>query len=91
MWDQMAQQRRVVIRCKDGLHARPAMQLAELARKFSSSVKVTKESRVVDGKSILEVLTLAADNGTELVVDVDGEDEEEAIKALIGFLDTYCS
>ena len=86
----MALQRRVQVLCESGLHARPAMQFAELARRFRSSITVTKDKRPVDGKSILELLTLAADRGTELTVDVQGEDEEEAMRVVVGFLEGAC-
>lgn len=86
----MALQRRVLVKCEDGLHARPAMQFAELARRFKSSIRVIKNNRPVDGKSILELLTLAADHGAELIVDVDGEDEVEALKIVADFLEGQC-
>ena len=87
----MALQRRVSVGCEDGLHARPAMQFAEIARKFKSAVTVTKDGRLVDAKSILDLLTLAADRGSELIVDVDGEDEEEAMNMVVSFLEGTCS
>ena len=82
--------RQVVIQCEDGLHARPAMQFAEIARGFSSSISLLKGERRVDGKSIMELLTLAADRGSELLVEVDGGDEEEAMEAVISFLAKSC-
>jgi len=87
----MTLQRRVVVRCQDGLHARPAMQFAELLRDFKASVTLTRSGRPVDGKSILDLLTLAADCGAELVVDGDGEDEELAMKVVVDFLEGTCS
>ncbi len=81
----MTLEKQIVIQCEDGLHARPAMMFAELAQGFSASVKLTKEKREVDGKSILELLTLAADRGAELLVEVDGEDEEQALQAILRF------
>lgn len=81
----MALEKQIVIQCESGLHARPAMMFAELAQGFSASVKLTKEKREVDGKSILELLTLAADRGAELLVEVDGEDEEQAMQAILQF------
>jgi len=82
----MTRESRVVIECEDGLHARPAMQFAELAQTFSSSIRLTKGNRQVDGKSIMELLTLAADRGTELLIEVEGQDEERALEAVVGFL-----
>lgn len=67
-----------------GLHARAAAQLVRLAGKFKSRIKLTRfdNSVMADAKSILSVLTLAAARGTELKLDVEGEDEAEAIKAI---------
>ena len=82
----MALKRKVLLQCKDGLHARPAMQFVQLSQSFKSSVTLTSKDRLVDGKSILELLTLAADHGTELLIEVTGEDEEETMNALASFL-----
>ena len=54
------------------------------------AVTVTKDGRLVDAKSILDLLTLAADRGSELIVDVSGEDEEEAMKMVVSFLEGTC-
>lgn len=82
----MSLARQVVIRREDGLHARPAMEFVELAQRFSSSVTLRKGNRQVDGKSIMELLTLAADRGAQLLVEVEGEDEEQTMEAVVGFL-----
>jgi phosphocarrier protein HPr len=67
-----------------GLHARAAAQLVRLAGKFKSSIKLTRMDNEVmaDAKSILSVLTLAAAKGTELRLNVDGIDEQEALAAI---------
>jgi phosphocarrier protein HPr len=67
-----------------GLHARAAAQLVRLAGKFKSRIKLARLDNQVmaDAKSILSVLTLAAARGTELKLDVEGEDETEAITAI---------
>lgn len=67
-----------------GLHARAAAQLVRLAGKFKSRIKLARLDNQVmaDAKSILSVLTLAAARGTELKLDVEGEDEAAAIKAI---------
>ena len=69
-----------------GLHARAAAKLVSTATRFASSVKVAKEGKEVDGKSIMSVMMLAASIGTVLELSVEGSDEAEAmaaIKALI--------
>ncbi|MGI8555501.1 MAG: HPr family phosphocarrier protein [Pyrinomonadaceae bacterium] len=67
-----------------GLHARAAAQLVRLAGKFKSRIKLTRLDNAVtaDAKSILSVLTLAAARGTELKLNVEGADEQEALSAI---------
>jgi phosphotransferase system HPr (HPr) family protein len=67
-----------------GLHARAAAQLVRLASKYKSSIKLTRTDNEVmaDAKSILSVLTLAAARGTQLKVNVEGNDEAEALSAV---------
>jgi phosphocarrier protein HPr len=67
-----------------GLHARAAAQLVRLAGKFNSKIKLTRTDNEVmaDAKSILSVLTLAAAKGTELRLNIDGVDEQEALGAI---------
>jgi len=81
-------ERTVVLASKHGLHARPAADLVRLAGKFRSDVKLTKEDITVDAKSIMGVMMLAAECGSELVLTVEGPDEEEAADAVAKFLET---
>ena len=74
--------REVQIANKLGLHARPAMQFVELANRFKAAVTVSKEAQMVDGKSIMQVMLLAASCGTNLLLSADGPDAADAIDAL---------
>jgi phosphocarrier protein HPr len=65
-----------------GLHARPACRFAQLANEFQSEVWLIKGTEAVDGKSILEVLTLACPQGSVLTVRAEGKDACEAVLAL---------
>ena len=67
-----------------GLHARAAAQLVRLAGSFRSTIKLyrTDNKIVADAKSILSVLTLAASKGTELELNVEGEDEQDAYRSI---------
>ena len=65
-----------------GLHARAAARFVRLASRFECAVRVRRDDRQMDGKSILGILLLAAAQGTELVVSADGADEAEAVAAL---------
>jgi phosphocarrier protein len=68
---------------KLGLHARPSAALSQLASRFKSEVWISKGSRRVNAKSIMGVMMLAAARGANLVIDVDGPDEEAALAALL--------
>lgn len=65
-----------------GLHARPAAALVKLASKFESDFYIHLYGYKVNGKSILGVMTLAAEKGAELELELDGPDEEEATEAI---------
>lgn len=65
-----------------GLHARAAAKLVDCAGHFSSHIQVGKDGQLVDAKSIMSVMMLAAGKGTLLSVTAEGRDESEAIEAL---------
>lgn len=69
----------LVIQNQTGLHARPAKVLVNLAKQFKSAVSVQHAGKTANAKSMVSVLTLGAVRGSEIVVQVDGEDEERAI------------
>lgn len=66
----------------EGLHARPAYMFVELATKFDAQIEVIKENERIDGKSILSILTLGAEQGTELSLLATGPDAEDAVNQL---------
>jgi phosphocarrier protein len=67
---------------KHGLHARPAAQFVKIAGRFQSDIKVIKDGLEVNGKSIMGIMMLAAEPGSEITLMVEGEDEKEAYQAL---------
>ncbi len=77
--------RKVTIKNKLGLHARPAMMFVETASKYQADVSVcrTDQSEPVDGRSIMQMMMLAATQGTQLEISATGEDAEDAVEALI--------
>jgi phosphotransferase system HPr (HPr) family protein len=79
--------RTVKLTNKYGLHARPAMLFTQTAGKFNSEIAVVMGDRTVDGKAMLEVMTLAAERGTELVLKAKGPDADEALDALTKLVD----
>jgi len=76
---------KVTIDNKLGLHARPAMLFVETASKFDSNVSVKRcdGDEAVDGKSIMQMMMLAATKGTEIEICADGGDADNAIHALV--------
>lgn len=72
----------VVIRNELGLHARAAAKFVNLANRFASAIRVSRDTLTVDGKSIMGVLLLAATCGTALTLTAEGEDEQNAIAEL---------
>ncbi|MEM9064546.1 MAG: HPr family phosphocarrier protein [Planctomycetota bacterium] len=79
-----------VISNKLGLHARPAMAFVDTAAEFQSSIVVKRtdgQAEAVDGKSIMEIMMLAATKGTELEIIADGEDAEQSATALKKLVD----
>ncbi len=78
--------REVIISNKLGLHARPAMQFVDVANQFKSEVKVHKggeEPADADGKSVMQMIILAATEGTPLTIEAEGEDADAALKTLV--------
>ena len=78
--------RKIKIRNSQGLHARPASIFVRIANKFESDLVVKKGSESVNGKSIMGLLVLAANQGSVIVLEASGDDAEQAIKELEDFL-----
>jgi len=72
----------VVVTNPQGIHARPADGFVKLASQFQAKIEVVKDGERVDGKSILAVLTLAAVEGTQLIIEATGPDADAALNAL---------
>lgn len=75
----------VTVPFKEGLHARPASELAKLCQFIKSEIVLVKEDMNVNPKSILGIMSLGAAFGTDLTVTVTGTDEDEAIAKLTRF------
>jgi phosphocarrier protein HPr len=76
-------QKQVTIINKLGLHARAAAKFVSCATAFSSSIRVGQEGSLVDGKSIMSIMMLAAAKGSTLQLEVEGSDEQLALEALV--------
>jgi len=75
-------QTQITIINKLGLHARAAAKFVSCAAAFSSSIRTGKDGELVDGKSIMSIMMLAAGKGTVLDLQIDGSDEAAALEAL---------
>ncbi|MGC8580015.1 MAG: HPr family phosphocarrier protein [bacterium] len=76
----------VVLENKDGLHARPAAVLVQEASKFKSDIYLNKDGNRVNAKSIIDVMSLGAEEGSKIEIEIDGEDAKEAMDHLIDLI-----
>ncbi|MDR3393840.1 MAG: HPr family phosphocarrier protein [Parasulfuritortus sp.] len=80
-------EREILIINKLGLHARASAKLTQTATRFRSEVWISRNGRRVNGKSIMGVMMLAAAKGTSIMVDIEGDDEEDAMKAIVALIE----
>lgn len=71
-----------------GLHARAAARFVHLASRFESQIRVGRDAKVMDGKSIMGILLLAAARGTAIMISADGTDEAAAVDALVQLVES---
>jgi len=76
-------ERTVTVTNRAGLHTRPASMIVRLAAKYEAEFFIHKEGYEINGKSIIGVMTLAAEQGSTLILRFDGSDEEESARALV--------
>lgn len=69
-----------------GLHARAATKLVQTASQFTADIHIVKDGQRVSGKSILGVMMLAAAKGSQISIEADGEDQDQALSALISLI-----
>ena len=74
---------------KLGLHARAAAKFVTTASNFDADIKVSRDGRIVNGKSIMGVMMLAAAKGTQITVNAEGNDAQDALSALEGLINEY--
>ena len=73
----------ITIKNPNGLHARPASELSKLAGSFKCDIKLSKDGFDVNAKSVMGVMMLAAEYNSSIDIELDGEDEQAAIDALV--------
>jgi phosphocarrier protein len=81
------QRRQVRVANRLGLHARPAAEFVKLANRFSSDILVTRDEIEVNGKSIMGMMMLAAEQGVDLEIRAKGDDAEDALSALTALVE----
>jgi phosphocarrier protein HPr len=79
-------EKHVIIVNKLGMHARSAALFSKQASQFTSKIEVIKDQMKVNGKSIMELLTIAAVKGAKIIIRTDGNDEEAAVNSLVSLV-----
>lgn len=79
---------KVIIVNKLGLHARPAHNFAKAASAFKSKITIDNGKRTGSGKSVINLIALGLTQGTEITISAEGEDEREAVNALVDLINS---
>ena len=79
-------ERKVIVENETGLHARPAASLVQFVKNYSGEVKIIKDGKEANAKSIFNVMSLGIAKGTEITLVVEGEDEEKFADELVEFI-----
>lgn len=74
-----------------GLHARPASLFIQEAIKYTSEIEIIKDEKTYNGKSIMGVLSMSAGQGQEITIRAEGDDEQEAVEALVNLIENKLS
>jgi len=76
-------EKKITVKNKLGVHARPAAMLVKAAATFRADIHLARDGQVINGKSIMGVMMLAANLGSEVTISAKGADEELAVAALV--------
>ncbi len=74
--------KKLIVKNKQGLHARPAALFVQIANKFDSRITVRRDEDEVNGKSIMGILMLGAEKGSLIIIEADGDDAQKALEEL---------
>lgn len=80
-------EKEVTVKNRAGLHTRPAASLVKLAAKYKSEIVIIRDGFPINGKSIIGVMTLAAEQGCTLTLKIEGIDEQEVCNEIVDFFD----
>jgi phosphocarrier protein HPr len=79
---------KVAVLFEEGMHIRPANDLVQITAQFQSHIQFERDDETADGKSVMEIIMLGAEQGDEIEVMVEGEDEQAAIDAVTVFFNS---
>ncbi len=79
-------EKEIIIKSPQGLHARPAAMFVQIASRYNSNITVQKGTEKVNGKSIMGILTLGAEQNSKITVEADGDDANELLTELSDLL-----
>jgi len=79
--------REVIVGLENGLHLTPSSQIVQMAQRFSCRFLIRKGERVADGKSMLDLMQLAAEQGETLRLEAEGDDAADAVAAIAGLFE----
>lgn len=80
-------EKKAIVRSENGIHARPAMKINKVALLYKSNITIVKDGNEYNARSIVSIMTMAAEKGDELIVRADGVDEKEAADAIVEALE----
>ncbi|MEG1947152.1 MAG: HPr family phosphocarrier protein [Lachnospiraceae bacterium] len=80
-------EKKVIVKNKSGLHARPATLLMQLCQKYESDITIFLGSKQINPKSIISILGGGIISGSEIVLRAEGMDEQEAVEAIVNLMD----
>ena len=78
---------KVILKNKDGLHARPAALFVRAANQYESDITIIRDGEEVNGKSIIGIMSLGIFSGHEITLRAEGKDEEKAIEGMVEFVE----
>ncbi len=82
------QEQRAIVKNELGIHARPAALLVQAAAKFTSEITLKKDGLAINGKSIMGVMMLAAEAGSVITVQAEGDDAREALDHIVKMIES---
>lgn len=80
--------KKVVVKSKTGLHARPGTEVVECAVKFDSVINIEFNDKVIDAKEVLDIISSDINCGDEIIINANGADEEKAVNELVKLIET---